>query len=92
MDSRLSDTNYLARFVGNFDLSGFTMTVSLGGNGLILTIKGEPTHQLVPKLDGSFAVKDHTNFALKFVTDAEDHVTGVQVQRSSGVVLAPRKS
>jgi len=92
MDARLSDTNYLARFVGNFDLSGFTMTVSLGGNGLILTIKGEPTHQLVPKLDGGFAVKDHTNFALKFITDAEDHVTGVQVQRASGVVLAPRKS
>jgi hypothetical protein len=42
-------------------------------------------------------VKDHTNFALKFVTNAEDHVTAVQVQRSSGiwlpdVVFAPRST
>jgi len=91
-DSRLFDTNYLARFVGEFEYSGHTMTVSMGGNGLVLTIKGEPIHQLVAKLDGSFAVKDHSNFVLKFVTDAEEHVTAVQVQRPNGVVLAPRKT
>jgi CubicO group peptidase (beta-lactamase class C family) len=92
IDSRLFDTNYLARFVAQFDYSGNTLTISLAGDALKLTIPGEPEHTLVPKVDGSFAVKDHSTFVLKFVTDSENHVTGVQVRRSSGVVLAPRKT
>ena len=92
IDARLSDTNYLARFVGEFDYAGHTLTISLTGAGLKLTIPKEPQHELVPRLDGSFALKGHSHLILKFVTDAEDHVTGVQVQRRSGVVLAPRKS
>ena len=92
IDPRLFDTNYLARFVGEFEYAGFTLTISLAGAGLKLTIPKEPQHELVPKLDGSFAVKDHTSFVLKFVTDSDNHVTGVQVQRPSGVVLAPRKT
>src|SRR6185436_8361253 len=92
IDSRLFDTNYLARFVGEFEYAGFTLTISLAGAGLKLTIPKEPQHELVPKLDGSFAVKDHSTFVLKFVSDSDNHVTGVQVQRRGGVVLAPRKS
>jgi hypothetical protein len=92
IDSRLSDTNYLARFVGEFEYAGHTLTISLAGAGLRLTIPKEPQHELVPRLDGSFAIKDHSHLILKFVTDADNHVTGVQVQRPSGVVLAPRKS
>jgi CubicO group peptidase (beta-lactamase class C family) len=92
IDSRLFDTNYLARFVAQFDYSGHTLTVSLAGGGLKLTVPGEPEHTLVPKLDGSFAVKDHSTFVLKFVTDSRDHVTAVQVHRSSGVVVAPKKT
>lgn len=92
IDPRLSDTNYLARFVGQFEYSGFTLTISLAGAGLKLTIPKEPQHDLVPKLDGSFAIKDHSHLILKFVTDSENHVTAVQVQRPSGVVLAPRKT
>ncbi len=92
IDSRFSDTNYLARFVGEFEYAGFTLTISLAGAGLKLTIPKEPQHELEPKLDGSFGVKDHSTFVLKFVTDSEDRVTGVQVKRPSGVVLAPRKT
>jgi CubicO group peptidase (beta-lactamase class C family) len=92
VDSRLFDTNYLVRFVGQFDYAGFTLTISLAGAGLNLTVPGEPQHQLVPKLDGSFAVKDHATFVLKFVADADNHVTAVQVQRPAGTVLAPRKA
>ena len=92
IDPRLSETNYLARFVGQFDYAGHVLTITLAGAALKLTIPSEPQHELVPRLDGSFAIKDHSHLILKFVTDTNDHVTGVQVQRRNGVVLAPRKS
>jgi CubicO group peptidase (beta-lactamase class C family) len=92
IDSRLFDTNYLARFVGEFDYSGNALKIALGGSGLKLAFPGEPQYNLIPKLDGTFALKEHTTFVLKFVTDADDHVTGAQVRRSSGVVLARKKT
>lgn len=92
LDARLSDTNYLARFVGQFDYSGHTLTISVAGNALKLTIPGEPERELVPKLDGSFTVKDQTSFSLKFVIKNDTEVTAVQIHRTAGVVLAPRKT
>ena len=92
IDARLFDTNYLARFVGQFDYAGFTLTISLAGAGLRLTIPKEPQHELVPKIDGSFGVKDHSDFGLKFVIDSEDRVNAVQVRRPGGTVLAKRKT
>ena len=92
IDPRLSDTNYLARFVGEFDYAGHVLTIALSGAALKLTIPKEPQHELVPRLDGSFAIKDHSHLILKFVTDAEDRVTAVQVQRPAGVVLASRRT
>jgi CubicO group peptidase (beta-lactamase class C family) len=92
IDSRLFDTNYLARFVGQFDYAGHTLTISLAGAGLKLTTPGEPPHELLPKFDGTFVIKEHTTFVLRFVTDSENHVTAVEVQRPSGTVLAPKKA
>jgi len=48
VDPRLSDTNYLARFVGEYDLSGHVLKVSLAGGGLRLDIPGERHTSLCP--------------------------------------------
>jgi CubicO group peptidase (beta-lactamase class C family) len=92
LDARLFDTNYLARLVGQFDFSGHTLTISLAGNGLKIMVSGEPQHDLIPKLDGSFAVKEQNTFSIKFVTDGNNEVSAVQVLRPAGVVLAPKKT
>ena len=91
IDPRFFDTNYLARFVGQFDLSGFILNIVVAGTALKVTIPGEPQFALVPKIDGSFGVKDHSEFVFRFVTDAEDHVNAVRIRRPGGTVNAPRK-
>ena len=88
----LFDTNYLSRFVGQFELSGFTLNISVAGTGLKLAIPGEPQYELIPKLDGSFGVKDHSEFVLRFVTDSENHVSAIRIQRPGGTVTAPKRT
>ncbi|HKQ36909.1 MAG TPA: serine hydrolase [Verrucomicrobiae bacterium] len=92
IDPRMFDTNYLARFVGQFEISGHIMTIAMAGTSLKASVPGEPEYELVPKIDGSFGVKDHSTFVLKFVNDGDNHVTAVEVQRPGGVVRAPRKT
>jgi len=75
VDPRLSDTNYLARFVGEYDLSGHVLKVSLAGGGLRLDIPGERQYQLVPNLDGGFTLKEQGAFSLKFATDEKNEAT-----------------
>jgi len=92
VDPRLSDTNYLARFVGEYDLSGHVLKVSLAGGGLRLDIPGERQYQLVPNLDGGFTLKEQGAFSLKFATDEKNQTTAALLQRPEGVVTARRKN
>jgi hypothetical protein len=90
-DARLSDPTYLGRLVGDYELSGYILTVSLQGRALTLSAPGEPLHQLVPGLDGGFTLKEQSSFGLKFVENADGHVTAARVSRPNGVVTALRK-
>jgi CubicO group peptidase (beta-lactamase class C family) len=92
VDPRLSDPNYLARFVGEYDISGHMMKVSLVGGGLRLDIPGERQFQLVPNLDGGFTLKEQGVFSLKFVTDDKDETTAALLHRPEGVVTAKRRN
>ena len=84
-------TAYLGRFVGDYELSGHVITVSLRGNALRLTVPGAPPYQLVPGLDGGFTLKELSSFGLKFVQDNDGRVTAALVSRPNGVVKAKRK-
>jgi CubicO group peptidase (beta-lactamase class C family) len=92
VDPRLSDTNYIARFVGEYDLSGYSMNVSLSGDNLRLDIPGERQYQLVPNLDGGFTLKEQSQFSLKFAADEQDKTTAALLHRPEGVVTAKRKN
>jgi CubicO group peptidase (beta-lactamase class C family) len=89
-NSTLSDTNYIVRFTGKYDLSGHKLTIGLKGALLTLDIPGEPQYQLVPNLDGGFTLKEAKQLSLKFVTDNSGKVTSALFKRPSGVVTILR--
>jgi len=90
-DARLSDPSYLGRFTGDYDYSGYTMTVSRQGNILTLSLPGEPQYQLRPGLDGGFTLKELSSFGLRFVADDSGKIIAASISRPNGVVTAKRK-
>lgn len=89
-DSRMSDPKYLERFVGEYELPGQSMTITLKGDALMLSVLGQPPYDLVPDRDDEFNLKGLASFSVKFLEDDE----GNQIARfnqPNGVFDAKRK-
>src|SRR5262249_41505593 len=56
-DRKLSDTDYLKRFAGDYELADETMTVRLQGDVLMLDRKGSPSLELTPDRNDEFNAK-----------------------------------
>jgi hypothetical protein len=90
-DARLSDPAYLARFAGDYDLSGQTVTISLEGSSLKARIAGQPELRLIPSLGGEFKIKEVSVITFRFVEDAQGNVTALTSIQPNGVYTLPRK-
>ncbi len=90
-DARWLDAAYLARFVGEYDLLGQTITVSLKGNALSVRTGNQPSSVLLPELDGSFTPKLARSQSMFFVMDANGKVTALELRQPSTVLTAKRK-
>ncbi len=91
-DARLSDPEYLKRFVGEYELAGRTATVRLEGNTLVLDSQGQGSSSLVPDRDDSFKIKEQSETTLRFVTGGDGRVSEIALDTSQGVFTARRKS
>jgi CubicO group peptidase (beta-lactamase class C family) len=89
-EARLSDPEYLKKVSGKYELQGQTITVGVKGNGLTVTVPGQPVYDLVPELGGEYALKQVKTITLKFVEDAQGRVTGVELYQPNGVFEAKR--
>ncbi len=87
---RLSDPTYLATLAGEYELGGVTLTVTLQGSTLILTVPGQPRYELEPTVSGGFQLKQASVVGLHFI-EHDGVVTGVELQQPSGVATATRK-
>jgi CubicO group peptidase (beta-lactamase class C family) len=90
-DDRLSDPAYLARFTGEYDLAGQTVSIGLSGNALTVNIPGQPQYRLVPGLGGEFTLKEYTVISMSFTEDDKGNVTALQINQPEGVFTAKRK-
>jgi len=89
-DERLSGPAYLEKVVGRYDLSGQRLTVAVKGDGLTMTIPGQPTYDLVPELGGEYALAQVKTITVRFVEDAKGTVTAMEIYQPSGVYTAKR--
>ncbi len=89
-DSRLFDPEYLQQFVGKYKLVTQTLTVSLKGNGLVISIPGQPAFDLVPGLGDEFTLKQIKIVSLRFIIDDQGSVKALELIQPSGIYEAER--
>ena len=90
-DPRLFDPAYLARFTGDYNLLGQTISVGVKGSALVANIPGQPQFDLIPGLSGDFAIKQAQVITLHFVTNEQGQVNGVELRQPGTVLTAKRK-
>ena len=92
VDRKLSDPAYLARYAGEYELSGETMTVRVQGETLIVDQKGARAMELVPARDDEFTVKKSTGVSVRFMVSKDGKVDAMALSVPQGVFTAKRKS
>jgi hypothetical protein len=89
-NAQMFDSEYLKRFVGNYELIGQTLTVNLKGNTLTVQIPGQPSLDLVPDLGGEFYLKQVKIISLSFIMDDLGKVTGLELYQPDGTYTATK--
>lgn len=87
----LSTQGYLQRFVGSYEIYGYTVEVILRGDTLFALSPGKPTCQLIPKAENEFSVKENSTYHVRFVMNDEDQVEEVLLVQPYGVFSARPK-
>lgn len=67
--SELSDPKFLAKMVGDYELSGVTVKVALKNDNLILTVPRQNPYTLVPKKGTTFDLKNLNGYSVEFTLD-----------------------
>lgn len=87
-DKKLSDPQFLQRFVGKYELMGETMSISLkGDHTLVITVQGQPPYDLRPYRGTEFMFKDLDGFAVEFTMDG-DKVKEMIIKQPNGIFTA----
>jgi CubicO group peptidase (beta-lactamase class C family) len=91
-DSRLTDPAFLAKLVGQYAINAnMQPEVSLRGSTLSLTLKGQPTLELVPLRGTRFGIKGLTGFFVDFKLDAKGMPVALDLDQPNGIFTAKRK-
>ncbi|HJO04667.1 MAG TPA: serine hydrolase, partial [Acidobacteriota bacterium] len=89
-DERLSDPDYLAQFVGIYELSGQRAEVMLQGTALRVALPGQPVYTLEPKRGTEFGIGNLSGFSLEFLLDNSGAVTAARFIQPNGVFEGKR--
>jgi hypothetical protein len=89
-DSKVSDQNFLEQFVGDYELMGQNMIVSLHGSNLSIKLPGQPELELEPYQGTSFKVKNVPAILIEFKIE-NGHVTAVDVNQAGMLFTGKKK-
>lgn len=92
-DPALARRETLARYVGQYDLSGVAVAVALRGDTLTVTVPGQPTYDLVPVREHLFDLiipGGIKGFSLRFTMEGGEATEAAFVQ-PNGTFVARRK-
>ena len=82
----------LQKYVGEFELSGMTVKVSIQGKNILkLSVPGQPDYELVPTKKDEFDLKGVKGFSVKFDVNEKNEVTGLTSIQPNGNFKATRK-
>ncbi|MEQ1630845.1 MAG: serine hydrolase [Planctomycetota bacterium] len=89
-DARLRDPQFLARFVGVYDLDSMTASISLEGDRLVAVLPGQRFH-LEPQRGLVFALAGQPGYSVRFVEGADGAIVAARFRQPEGVFEAVRK-
>ena len=81
----------MEKFVGDYDLSGQSLTILIKDNKLVALLAGQPEIELVPYQGTEFNLKDLSGFSINFTTDNGGVVTQAVITQPNGVFTANKK-
>ncbi|MFC2164995.1 serine hydrolase [Acidobacteriota bacterium] len=84
-----NDPKYLSQFVGEYEIMGVTISISLQGDVLFVDIPSQPRHELVPYKDKEFTPKGIEGQNIKFVLE-NGKATEIIVTQQGTVVRGKR--
>ncbi|RPI14169.1 MAG: serine hydrolase [Ignavibacteriae bacterium] len=84
-------TNILNKYVGDYEISGTVINISLRGNILYMMVPGQPEYELVASKDNEFNLKGLDGFKVKFNSDSDGKVTELLSIQPNGTFPAKRK-
>lgn len=90
-EDRMSDPQYLRRFVGVYELLDKEITIGIEGCVLTLYVPGQPVYELVPDREDEFKLKGLAGFSVRFET-SEDGTIKAFINQPNGVFEVTRKS
>lgn len=90
-DKRMKEKSFLEKFIGTYQLLGMNLIISLkGSDALVMTIPGQPAHELVPYQGTEFNLKGLSGFSVEFKMDDAGIVTEAELTQPGGVFTAQK--
>ena len=90
VDDSFTQTNYLRRFTGTYEIYSYIVEISLRNHTLYATIPGQPMYELIPNGKDEFLIKSMKGFFVRFVMNANDHVDEVLLLQPYGFVYTAK--
>lgn len=90
-EKEMMQRGFLEKFVGNYELQGATVTVTLKGeNTLTISFAGQEV-ELIPYKGTEFKFKNFPGISVEFRIDASSTVTDAVIKQPGGTVVAKKK-
>ena len=86
-----SHAAYFRRFVGLYEIYGYTVEIALRKNTLCAIIPGQPVYELMPSSENEFTVKSMTGYNVRFLINPEGKVEEILLVQPYGAFTAKPK-
>jgi CubicO group peptidase (beta-lactamase class C family) len=90
-EKQMFRTDFLEQFVGDYDLPGTTLSITLQGNTLVGSTPGSPVLTLVPKHGTTFDIKTRPGSSVEFRRDPSGKVTDIVFETPESSFVFKRK-
>ncbi len=87
----MKDPKFLSQFVGEYEVIGVVISISLKGNVLFASIPGQPIVELVPYRGTEFTFKGLEGVSVKFVLE-QGQTTEIVVSQPQGTFRGKKKT
>lgn len=87
----LSRASYFRKFVGLYEIYGYTVEVAIRNHTLCAIVPGQPIYELVPGAENEFTVKSMSGYNLRFILTPDGRVEEALFVQPYGAFTAKPK-